>query len=272
MGVGLFTSPVLVAGPCLVEDDDVNLRIADCLAELGVRVGVRVVFKASYLKANRARPDAPRGPGLDGGLAALRRVREVSGLPVLTDIHETTHAAPAAVVCDILQIPAFLARQTALIEAAARTGCALNLKKGQWMAPEEMAGAVAKAREAGATQVAVTERGTAFGYGDLIVDMRSFGRLRAATKAPVLFDATHAVQQPGRGPGGASGGQREHVPALMAAAAAAGCDGFFIETHPDPCRAPSDGNTMWPLDALGALVERTLHVWQSARAAEQHHA
>ena len=264
----LFAPPVLVAGPCVLEHEALNLQVAERLAELGVRLGVRVIFKASYLKANRARPDAPRGPGRDAGLLALARVRDATGLPILTDIHESGDAVPAAAVCDALQIPALLARQTVLIEAAAATGRPLNLKKGPWMAPEEMAGAVAKAREAGATDIAVTERGTAFGYGDLVVDMRSFARLRAATRAPVLFDATHAVQQPGRGPGGASAGQRDHVPALLAAAAAAGCDGFFVETHPDPARAPSDGATMWPLAALEGLIERALAVWHASRESE----
>jgi 2-dehydro-3-deoxyphosphooctonate aldolase (KDO 8-P synthase) len=191
-------------------------------------------------------------------------VRAASGLPVLTDIHEAAQAAPAAEVVDALQIPAFLCRQTDLLMAAGRTGRPVNVKKGQWMQAEAMAGAVEKVRTAGSADVAVTERGTFFGYGDLVVDMRNFDRLRAATGAPVVFDATHAVQQPGQGAAGASGGQREHIPGLMAAAAVAGADGFFLETHPDPARALSDAATQWPLDRLDALVGRTLDLWARA--------
>jgi 2-dehydro-3-deoxyphosphooctonate aldolase (KDO 8-P synthase) len=258
-------APVVVAGPCLLEDDALNLRVAEALAGIGVRLGLRVVFKASFLKANRARPTAPRGPGLDLGLARLARVREASGLPVLTDVHEPAHAAAAAQVADVIQIPAFLCRQTDLLEAAGRTGKPVNVKKGQWMAPEDMRGAVEKVTAAGSGAVAVTERGTFFGYGDLVVDMRAFARLRAATGVPVLFDATHAVQRPGLGPDGRSGGGREHVPALLRAAAAAGADGFFLETHPNPASAPSDADTMWPLDDLEPLLESALDVWQAAR-------
>ncbi len=260
-------APVLIAGPCVVDREAVNLEIAAHLAELGTRLGLRVVYKASFDKANRARADAPRGPGLEAGLAALARVREATGLAVLTDVHEPRHVEPAGRVVDALQIPAFLCRQTDLLAAAGGTGLPVNIKKGQWMAPEAMAGAVDKVRVAGARDVAVTERGTFFGYGDLIVDMRSFATLRAATGAPVLFDATHAVQRPGRGPGGASGGGREHVPALLAAAAAAGADGFFLETHPTPASAFSDAATMWPLEELESVVERALAVWQVAREA-----
>jgi len=260
-----FDAPFLVAGPCVLEDDALNLRVAESLAGVGARLGVAVVFKASYDKANRARPDAPRGPGLARGLAALERVRQASGLPVLTDVHEPAHAVAAAGVADVLQIPAFLCRQTDLVVAAARTGKAVNVKKGQWMAPEEMAGPVAKARAAGAADVWVTERGTAFGYGDLVVDMRSFHRLRRATGATVLFDATHSVQQPGRGGGGTSGGLREFVSPLLWAAAAAGADAFFLETHPEPASAPSDAATMLPLDALESVLERALEIWHRAR-------
>jgi 2-dehydro-3-deoxyphosphooctonate aldolase (KDO 8-P synthase) len=168
-------------------------------------------------------------------------------------------------VADVLQIPAFLCRQTDLLVAAGRTGRPVNVKKGQWMQAEGMRGAVEKVRSAGAPEVAVTERGTFFGYGDLVVDMRNFTRLREATGAPVIFDATHAVQQPGQGESGASGGQREFIPPLLAAAAAAGADGFFIETHPDPSRALSDAATQWPLDRLADLVGQTLDVWGRAR-------
>jgi 2-dehydro-3-deoxyphosphooctonate aldolase (KDO 8-P synthase) len=225
---------------------------------------VAVCFKASFDKANRARGDAARGPGMEEGLRVLERVRAASGLPVLTDIHESAQAGPAAEVADALQIPAFLCRQTDLLVAAGRTGRPVNVKKGQWMQADAMAGALDKVRSGGSADVAVTERGTFFGYGDLVVDMRNFARLRAATGAPVVFDATHAVQQPGLGAGGASGGQREHIPALLAAAAVAGADGFFVETHPEPARALSDAATQWPLDRLDALVGRTLELWARA--------
>jgi 2-dehydro-3-deoxyphosphooctonate aldolase (KDO 8-P synthase) len=256
--------PFLIAGPCMVEPGDVLPRVAETLARLSAARNLPVCFKASFDKANRARGDAPRGPGLEEGLRALERVRAASGLPVLTDIHEPGHAAAAAEVADVLQIPAFLCRQTDLLVAAGRTGRPVNVKKGQWIQAEAMAGALDKVRSGGAGDVAVTERGTFFGYGDLVVDMRNFARLRAATNAAVVFDATHAVQQPGQGIGGASGGSREHVPALLAAAAVAGADGFFVETHPDPARAASDPATQWPLDRLDALIGRTLDLWARA--------
>jgi 2-dehydro-3-deoxyphosphooctonate aldolase (KDO 8-P synthase) len=257
-------APFLIAGPCVVEGGDVLPRVAEALARLSAARGLPVCFKASFDKANRARLGAPRGPGLDEGLRMLERVRATSGLPVLTDIHEPAQAAAAAEVADVLQIPAFLCRQTDLLVAAGGTGRPVNVKKGQWMQAEAMAGAVEKVRSAGSAEVAVTERGTFFGYGDLVVDMRNFARLRAATHAPVVFDATHAVQQPGHGGEGASGGQREHIPALLAAAAVAGADGFFLETHPDPAHALSDAATQWPLDRLDELVGRTLDLWARA--------
>ncbi len=268
--------PVLVAGPCVVESDDVNLRVASVLAELACTLGLRVVYKASFDKANRTHPDAPRGPGLEAGLAALARVREASGLPVLTDVHEPAQVHPVAQVVDAVQVPAFLCRQTDLLEAVGRSGKPVNIKKGQWASSAVMAAAVEKVRRASlaaapaasatppAPDIAVTERGTFFGYEDLVVDMRSFARIRAAADAPVLIDATHAVQRPGQGRRGATGGCREDVPALLLAAAAAGADGFFLETHPDPGRAPSDGATMWPLAELPELVKRTLDVWRAA--------
>jgi len=255
--------PLLIAGPCVLEDDALNLRIAERVAAIGVRLGIRVVFKGSFDKANRARADAPRGPGLDDGLARLARVRAETGLPVLTDVHEVAQVAAVAGVADALQIPAFLCRQTDLVEAAARSGRPVNIKKGQWMSPAEIAGPVGKARSAGATAIAVTERGTAFGYGDLVVDMRAFPRMRAATGVPVLFDATHSAQQPGRGPAGASGGDRSVIPTLLRAAVAAGAEGIYLETHPAPADAPSDATTMWPLADLPALVEAALEVWQT---------
>ncbi len=258
-------APVLVAGPCVVEDDGVNLKVADRLAELAAQLGLRVVYKASFDKANRSGAAAPRGPGLEVGLRALARVRERTGLPVITDVHEAWQVARVATEVDALQIPAFLCRQTDLLLAAGRSGLPVNVKKGQWMSPEAMAGAVEKVRAGGGFAITVTERGTFFGYGDLVVDMRSFARLRAATAVPAIFDATHAAQHPGRGSGGATGGTREHVPVLLMAAAAAGADGFFLETHPAPGLAPSDSATMWPLDELPELVERALDVWHTAR-------
>jgi 2-dehydro-3-deoxyphosphooctonate aldolase (KDO 8-P synthase) len=257
--------PFLIAGPCVLEDDALNLRVAEALARLGERLKIPIIYKASFDKANRSRLAAARGPGLQEGLAKLERVKRSSGLPVLTDVHESDQPAAAAQVADVLQIPAFLCRQTDLLLAAGRTGRPVNVKKGQWMTPEAMAGAVEKLRGGGASAVAVTERGTFFGYGDLVVDMRGFARLRESCRAPVVFDATHSVQQPGRGEGGASGGAREHIPALLFAAAAAGADGFFLETHPAPERAPSDGPNMWPLDKLTELVARALDVWYAAR-------
>jgi 2-dehydro-3-deoxyphosphooctonate aldolase (KDO 8-P synthase) len=186
-------------------------------------------------------------------------------LPILTDIHEAGHAEPVAEVVDVLQIPAFLCRQTDLLVAAGATGLPVNIKKGQWMHAEGMTGAVDKVRSAGSSEVAVTERGTFFGYGDLVVDCRNFARMREATGVPVIFDATHSVQQPGQAAGGASGGLREFIPALLGAAAVAGADGFFLETHPDPASALSDAATQWPLDRLDALVRRSLAIWHAAR-------
>jgi 2-dehydro-3-deoxyphosphooctonate aldolase (KDO 8-P synthase) len=255
----------LVAGPCLLEDDALNARIASALSRLSQDLALPVIFKASFDKANRSRADAIRGPGLEPGLRALERVRLDAGMPVLTDVHEPWQAEPAAEVCDVLQIPAFLARQTDLLVAAAATGRPLNLKKGQWMAPEEMAGAAAKVRHAGAPGLAVTERGTFFGYGDLVVDMRSFARLKEATGAPVIFDGTHSVQRPGLA-AGASGGDPRHTPALVRAAVAAGADALFLEVHPDPSRAPSDGANMLPLDRLRPLLEQVLAMREAIAA------
>ena len=259
-------SPFLIAGPCVVESDDVNLRVGEALAELGGKLGMHVIYKASYDKANRSRLQGARGPGSERGLAALAKVRAATGLPILTDVHETTQVAAAAQVADVLQIPAFLCRQTDLLVAAGRAGRAVNVKKGQWMAPAGMAGAVEKVRAGGAPEIAVTERGTFFGYGDLVVDMRNFVRLRTTCGTPVVYDGTHAVQQPGQGPEGSSGGLRDFIPPLLYAAAAAGADGFFLETQPDPDRALSDGPNMIPLDQLAGIVTVALDVWHAARA------
>jgi 2-dehydro-3-deoxyphosphooctonate aldolase (KDO 8-P synthase) len=265
----------LIAGPCVLEDDALNLRVAEHLARLAPCVPGGIVFKASFDKANRSNAGAHRGPGLEAGLSALDRVRTATGLPILTDVHLPEQCAPSAQIADVLQIPAFLCRQTDLLVAAGRTGKAVNVKKGQWMHPEGMRGAVAKVREGAAEgrgashpssataadEIAVTERGTFFGYGDLVVDMRSFGRMREACDVPVVFDATHSVQQPGRGLGGASGGAREFIRPLTLAALAAGADGLFLETHPDPDHAPSDGPNMVPLDRLDDIVSRAVDIW-----------
>lgn len=261
----------LIAGPCQLEDEALNLRVAEHLARLAERVPGGVIFKASFDKANRSNTDGVRGPGLEAGLAALARVRAATGLPLLTDVHEASQCAPAAGVVDVLQIPAFLCRQTDLLLAAGATGRAVNIKKGQWMHPEGMRGAVRKveagARQAGrhAGPLAVTERGTFFGYGDLVVDMRTFSRLRAACGVPVIFDGTHSVQRPGQGEGGSSGGAREFIAPLTLAAVAAGAQGLFLETHPDPDRAPSDGPNMLPLAALDDLVSRAVDLWDRVR-------
>ena len=260
-------SPFLIAGPCVVESDDLNLRVGEALADLAAKLGVHVIYKASYDKANRSRHGAGRGPGLERGLKALERVHAATGLPILTDVHEANQVTAAANIADVLQIPAFLCRQTDLLVAAGRAGRAVNVKKGQWMSPGGMTGAVEKVRAGGAPEVAVTERGTFFGYGDLVVDMRNFVRLRAACGVPVVFDATHSVQQPGQGPDGASGGLREFIPPLLYAAAAAGADGFFLETHPDPDRAPSDGPNMVPLEELPGIVSVALDIWHRTREA-----
>ena len=260
-------SPFLIAGPCVVESDDLNVRVGEALADLAAKLGVHVMYKASYDKANRSRLDADRGPGLERGLKALERVRSATGLPILTDVHEAGQVTAAAQVADVLQVPAFLCRQTDLLVAVGRAGRAVNVKKGQWMSPDGMSGAVEKVRAGGAPEVAITERGTFFGYGDLVVDMRNFARLRAACGVPVAFDATHSVQQPGQGPDGSSSGLREFIPPLLYAAAAAGADGFFLETHPDPDRAPSDGPNMVPLDELTGMMSVALDIWQRAREA-----
>ncbi|HSU93518.1 MAG TPA: 3-deoxy-8-phosphooctulonate synthase [Gemmatimonadaceae bacterium] len=252
----------VIAGPCVIESDELNFRVADHLARLAERVPGGIIFKASFDKANRSNRGAARGPGIDAGLAALARVRQRTGLPVLTDVHLPEQCAAAAQVADVLQIPAFLCRQSDLLAAAGATGKPVNVKKGQWMHPEGMRGAVDKVRAGATTEIAVTERGTFFGYGDLVVDMRSFTRMRAACDAPVIFDGTHSVQQPGRGEGGSSGGAREFIPPLTYAAVAAGADGLFLETHPDPEHAPSDGPNMLPLSDVGGVIDRAVELWR----------
>ena len=255
----MFDEFFLIAGPCVLEDDALNLQIGEYLAELSQSMGLRIIYKASFDKANRSKAGAARGPGIEEGLRKLEKVRAQTELPLLTDVHEAAQCAAVGEVADVLQIPAFLSRQTDLVVAAGQTGRAVNIKKGQWMAPEDMCGAVGKAQQAGASKVAVTERGTFFGYGDLIVDMRSFQRMRDATGCPVVFDGTHSVQQPGRADG-ASGGTPEFIPTLVRAAAAAGIDGLFLETHPHPETAPSDSTNMLPLDRLRGLMEEVVAI------------
>jgi 2-dehydro-3-deoxyphosphooctonate aldolase (KDO 8-P synthase) len=259
----MFERFTLLAGPCVLEEDGVNLEIARFLAGLAEELDLPIVFKASFDKANRSRHDSPRGPGLTAGLESLARVKEGTGLPTITDIHEASQAGPVGEVVDVIQIPAFLCRQTDLVVAAGSTGKAVNVKKGQWMGPEEMAAAVEKARNGGASEVAVTERGTFFGYGNLVVDMRSFTRIREACKAPAIFDGTHSVQRPGLADG-SSGGDPRFIPSLVKGAVAAGCDGLFLEVHPDPPSAPSDSTNMLPLDRLTALMREVLAIRAAA--------
>ncbi len=261
----------LIAGPCQLEDDTLNLRVGESLARLAEHVPGGIIYKASFDKANRSNVDGVRGPGLDAGLRALERVRAATGLPILTDVHEPSQCASVAEVVDVLQIPAFLCRQTDLLVAAGATGKPVNVKKGQWMQPEGMRGAVRKV-EAGAHlagrsvgELAVTERGTFFGYGDLVVDMRAFARLRASCDVPAIFDGTHSVQRPGMGADGTSGGAREFIPSLVLASIAAGAQGLFLETHPDPDHAPSDGPNMLQLDALDELMARAVDIWDRVR-------
>ena len=253
----------VIAGPCVLESDALNLRVGEALARLADDLGLPVVFKASFDKANRSSPGSPRGPGLDEGLAKLEKVRVETGLPLITDVHLPEQCAAAAEVVDALQIPAFLCRQTDLLLAAGATGRPVNVKKGQWMGPAEMKGAAAKVRGAGATGVALTERGTFFGYGNLVVDMRSFALMREACGAPVVFDGTHSVQRPGEG-AGVSGGEPRHIPALVRAAVAAGADALFLETHPDPKNGLSDTTNMLPLGRLRPLLEQALELRAAA--------
>ena len=252
---------LLIAGPCVIEDEAMTLAIARELKRVAVGLPVQLVFKASFDKANRTSVDSYRGPGLEKGLAILRRVKQSTGLPVTTDIHETHQAGPAAEVCDLLQIPAFLARQTDLLAAAARTGRAVHVKKGQFMAPGDMKHVLNKLEACGCRNVVLGERGTFFGYGRLVNDMRSIPQMQALG-APVVFDATHSVQEPG-GLGKATGGNRAMVEPLARAAVAVGADGLFFETHPAPESAPSDGPNMVPLDRFGPMLRRLVALRQT---------
>ncbi len=248
----------VIAGPCVAESRQLAMDVAGAMVDMAQRLGISYVFKASYDKANRTSGGAYRGPGRDEGLAILRDIGDEYEIPVLTDIHETTDAALAATVADVLQIPAFLCRQTDLLLAAAATGRAVNVKKGQFLAPWDMQNVVDKLRTAGAQNVLVTERGSSFGYNTLVVDYRGLPQLRQ-TGAPVIFDVTHSVQQPG-GQGSSSGGQREFAGALARAAVAVGVDGLFMEVHPDPDEGLSDGPNMIPLHRVESLLDQLLAI------------
>jgi 2-dehydro-3-deoxyphosphooctonate aldolase (KDO 8-P synthase) len=252
-------NPLLwICGPCVIESHDLTLRIAETLKGYADRLGLPLVFKASFDKANRSSGKTFRGPGLQDGLKTLAAVKKATGLPVTTDIHECHQAAVAAEVCDVLQVPAFLARQTDLLEACGATGRVVNVKKGQFMAPWDMKNVVAKLAEVGNRRVLLTERGSTFGYGMLVNDMRAVPWMQE-TGAPVIFDATHSVQKPGA-LGDRTGGVREMIPTLARAAVAAGCDGVFLETHPRPDEAQSDGPNMVPLDRLPDLIRVCLRI------------
>lgn len=253
---------LLIAGPCVIESDDLLRRVADVTVPLAERLGIGYVFKASFDKANRTSIHSYRGPGLEEGLRSLERIRREYNVPVTTDIHEAQQAAAVAEVCDVLQVPAFLARQTDLLVAAAETGKVVNVKKGQFMAPQDMRHVVTKCGEAGNPNVLLTERGSTFGYGMLVTDFRSLPIMRQ-TGAPVVFDATHSVQMPSAA-GEKSGGQREMVPVLARAAMAVGVDGLFVETHPNPDQALSDGPNMVPLGELASLLETCVRIREVA--------
>ncbi|MGA2621216.1 MAG: 3-deoxy-8-phosphooctulonate synthase [Thermoguttaceae bacterium] len=249
---------LVIAGPCVIESEALTLSIARRLREIAAELSIGLIFKASFDKANRTSVDSFRGPGLKAGLAVLGRVKAVTGLPVTTDIHLPEQAAAAAEVCDLLQIPAFLARQTDLLSAAATTGRPVHVKKGQFLAPWDMKHVLAKLQAAGCQRILLGERGTFFGYGRLVNDMRAIPQMQSLG-VPVVFDATHSVQEPG-GLGAASGGNRAMVEPLARAAVAIGADGLFLETHPTPDAALSDGPNSLPLDQLAAVVGRLLAI------------
>ncbi len=248
----------VIAGPCVIEGETAVLEIAEVIGAMGRRLGTPLIFKASFDKANRSSIDSARGPGLTEGLRILERAREATGLPVLTDVHEAAQCGPVAEVCEVLQIPAFLCRQTDLIVAAATTGRAVNIKKGQFMAPDDMLRAVDKARSTGNERVTVTERGSSFGYHNLVVDMRGIPMMQAEG-IPVIFDVTHSLQLPSAD-GDQTGGLREYAEPLSRAAVAAGADGLYLEVHPDPDTALSDRTTQLPPERAEALLESLLAI------------
>jgi 2-dehydro-3-deoxyphosphooctonate aldolase (KDO 8-P synthase) len=259
---------VLIAGPCVIESEAHASELAGQLSAIAHRLSVPFIFKASYDKANRTSGTSFRGPGLDEGLRILAAIKAAHNVPILTDIHEPAQAAAAADIADVLQIPAFLSRQTDLIVAAARTGCVVNIKKGQFMAPDDIRHIVAKVVAAGNSRVVVTERGTSFGYHNLIVDMRSFPMMRAQG-VPVVFDVTHSLQLPGAGDG-VTAGLAEYIEPLASAGVAAGVDGVFLEVHEDPRRARSDAQNALRLDLLEPLLNRLLAIDRIAKGAEAH--
>jgi 2-dehydro-3-deoxyphosphooctonate aldolase (KDO 8-P synthase) len=261
--VGLDRPVFLIAGTCVIEGEASALSVAATLKEMTSALGVPFIYKSSFDKANRSAHDSPRGPGLEEGLRILERVKTELDLPVLTDVHEDTPLDEVASVVDVLQTPAFLCRQTNFIQNVARAGRPVNIKKGQFLAPWDMDNVVDKARATGNKQIMVCERGVSFGYNTLVSDMRGLAVMRS-TGCPVVFDATHSVQQPG-GLGKASGGQREHVPVLARAAVAAGISGLFMETHPDPANALSDGPNSWPLDKMKGLLETLIELDQTVK-------
>jgi 2-dehydro-3-deoxyphosphooctonate aldolase (KDO 8-P synthase) len=261
--VGAGRPLLWILGPCVIESHELTLQIAETLAALSQRLRVPIVFKASFDKANRTSGKSFRGPGLRDGMKTLAAVKQKTGLPITTDVHETGQVGPVAEVCDLIQIPAFLARQTDLVQATGRTGRAVNVKKGQFMAPWDMRHVVNKMHEVGNRNLLLTERGSTFGYGQLVNDMRAIPWMQDLG-CPVIFDATHSVQMPG-GLGDRSGGDRRMVPYLARAAVAAGCDGLFLETHPRPDEALSDGPNMVALADLPALVECCLRLRAALR-------
>jgi len=252
--IGAGQPLALIAGPCVIESEAHAMDMAIKLEKIASAAGVPLIFKASYDKANRSSLTSYRGPGLEAGLAVLRKIKERLGVPILTDIHEPSQAATAAEVCDVLQVPAFLSRQTDLLLAAGQTGCVVNLKKGQFLSPWEMGNAVGKVESTGNSRILLTERGVSFGYNNLVVDMRSFA-IMAKSGYPVIFDVTHSVQLPG-GHGSASGGQPEFIEPLARAGVAAGVDAIFLEVHDNPSQALSDGSNALPLDRLPALLAK----------------
>ena len=259
--VGLDRPFFLIAGPCVIESEELALQTAHELKAMTARLGIPFIYKSSFDKANRSSTGSFRGPGMEKGLQILQQVKDEVGMPVLTDVHEDTPLAEVAAVADVLQTPAFLCRQTNFIQNVARQGRPVNIKKGQFLAPWDMQNVVDKARQAGNDQILVCERGVSFGYNNLVSDMRSLAVMRA-TGCPVVFDATHSVQLPG-GQGASSGGQREFVPVLARAAVAAGVAGLFMETHPRPEEALSDGPNAWPLPRMAELLE-TLQILDAA--------
>ena len=264
INVGEHRPLLLIAGPCVIESSELTLSIAETLVSICGQLKIPLVFKASFDKANRTSISSYRGVGIDKGLEILAQVGSKLGTPVTTDIHEPGQAETVAEVCELLQIPAFLARQTDLLAAAARTGRAVNVKKGQFMAPQDMQHVVKKLNDSGCENVLLTERGTFFGYGNLVNDMRSLVVMRELG-VPVVFDATHSVQQPSTA-NGITGGQREMVPPLARAACAVGIDGIFLETHPNPDASPSDGANMIPLDRMSKLLQTLIRIRSAVTA------